>query len=81
MNEEELQSMQGQIQALGMVMTNLLPSLGPVEAAQAAVGLAIALEEAKIEDLNGETPPAQAFARNGIAQAYLDLLSAISKSP
>lgn len=80
MNENELQSMQGQIAAMSMALGALMQSLQGLPAAQAALNLKMALEEAKQMDEEDETPPREAAARDSIAESYCELLLSVSRN-
>lgn len=77
--EERIDALQGQILALNTIVAELVKSMGPVQAAEAAVAVAIERQAAQAEDQSEGTSPAQARARDTVLAAYLDLLSAIAQ--
>lgn len=79
MSEEEMQALQGQVQAMGLVMTAIVSVMDQLPAATAALNLAIALEEMKQEDTENLVPPAEIRSRVAIGDAYLGMLSAVAK--
>lgn len=78
MTESDIDSINGRMQAMSLVLVQLLQALTPVQAARAALSLAIERESLQTE-ADPETPQVELQATDSMLGAYLDLLSAVSK--
>ncbi len=78
MDTEKMEALAGQVDALSLVVTQLVLALSPQQAAQAASGLAKAGAEPDSAS-NFSTPEQQAIARKGVLGGYVELLSSIAK--
>jgi hypothetical protein len=76
MNNREIDAIEGQIQALNMVMTALITSMDQLTLARAGCALAVEHQEQKQDP---ETPEDQASTRDMLVEAYLNLLLTASK--
>ena len=76
---EEIEFLQGQLDAMRMVMTAHLTTLERLPAARACVALAVSLQEAQAEDLENETPHRTVSIRDTMVTAYLELLNAAGR--
>ena len=79
MTENEIAGINGRVHAMSLVLTQVLMTLTPVQAARAALSLAIERESLQTE-ADPDTPQAETDATGAILSAYLDLLSAVSKN-
>ncbi|TDS82605.1 hypothetical protein [Comamonas sp. JUb58] len=70
---------EGQLQALSLVVTQLITTLTPVQAAQVATGLAID-RNALREEGHADTPLAVIETQEQVLDAYLALLSSCARS-
>lgn len=80
MNQEQIDSMQGQLLALSSTITQLIMVLPELPAARAALGLAIEQEEQNELDAQNDTPNAESRARNAVLSGYVELLQAVSEN-
>ncbi|WP_315125252.1 hypothetical protein [Comamonas antarctica] len=76
MNEDQ-DVAQGHIHALMSVVTAIIQTLPPAQAAEVARNLASAqLDQAMADEKSGDVPPAEARARNNLAAGFLEVLTA-----
>lgn len=78
MTDEQFSLVQGQISALNTVIIQLTLQLTQLQAAQAALGLAIEQEEANQQDAQDGTPESESRARNRVLSGYVDLLQSVA---
>lgn len=78
MNDEEFNFIQGQIQAITSVITEIISVLPPTDAARVAEHLAISQEVDNNNDSDDDTPEIQSQARNKVLDAYIELLQAVA---
>lgn len=78
MNEEELAAIRGQQAAMGLLLTQLISHLPPVQAAQAAVSLAIEREAVR-NGADYATPETEIATTEALLDGYLALLSAVAQ--
>ncbi len=78
MNSNTAAELDGKIEALNLVLIQLITTLPPVQAAQMAAGLAT--ERHSIRDLvDYATPEPKIAVTEQLLDAYLDLLSAVAR--
>lgn len=80
MENEQYDVLQGQLQALSMVISTILSNQDPLNAAQMAVHLKMSQLEEQALDTENETPPRNSKIRDSLLESYLDLLSAAAKT-
>lgn len=73
--KDQLDALQGQIAALSLTLTAIIPTLSPLQSAQAACALAIEKEGLPLEDQAVDTPPYTRNSRDSLLAAYLGLLA------
>ncbi|WP_225783330.1 hypothetical protein [Xenophilus sp. Marseille-Q4582] len=78
--EKRLNELAGQIAAMNAVLGALLSVITPLQAAKMAVMVEMERQELNNTDIDNDIPDQTADARNLIIKAYLDLLSARSRS-
>lgn len=78
MQDENFNILQGQISALNTVIIQLALQLTQIQAAEAALGLAVEQEEANQQDETDNTPPTETRARNRVLSGYVDLLQSVA---
>jgi hypothetical protein len=77
-NQEEFDALNGRVSALSAVLNSVIQTLPQELALQAAANLARSqLEMAMDDQSNGDTPAAEAAARNTILDGYGELLKAV----
>lgn len=76
MTDREIDAIEGQIQALSMVMTALIGAMDKMTLARTGCALAV---EQQIQKKDTQTPPDQASMRDLLIDAYLSLLLSGSK--
>lgn len=81
MEQESFDALNGRVSAISMTLSAVLTSLTPLNAAEAAVRLAMQLEESKQQDSVEGVTEAETRARDAVAESYLQLLSALSERP
>ncbi len=79
MNEYSTAALNGKIDAISLVLNQVLMQLTPVQAAQAALGLAIEKETLRSE-ADAETPEEEIAVQERVLGMYCELLSAVAKS-
>jgi len=78
MNEPSAAALDGKIEALHKVLIQLVSTLTPIQAAEAAVGLA--LERHSFRDMADYSTPEETLAvQEVLLDGYVDLLSAVAK--
>lgn len=77
--QQRLDGMQGQIQALNLVISRLLGELEPIQAAKIAIDLKIE-QETVYDTADYATPEINLQTQQQILGSYIDLLSAIGKA-
>ena len=75
MKETDLDALRGQTSALSSVLTAIIQTLPPLNAAQAALHLKTSNLDAQSLDDSEGTPPVEAQIRDAVVEAYLGLLS------
>jgi hypothetical protein len=75
MTTMEIEAINGRIEALSMVMTAVISQMDKLPAARAAADLA--MEQMTQKDM--EEPSEQTQSKHAVVDAYLGLLSAVSK--
>lgn len=78
--EKRLNELAGQIAAMNAVFGALLSVITPLQAAKIAVMVEMERQDLNNTDIDNDIPDQTADARNLIIKAYLDLLSARSRS-
>lgn len=79
MNEYSTAVLNGKIDAISLVLNQVLMQLTPVQAAQAALGLAIEKETVRNE-ADAETPEEEIAVQERLLGMYCELLSAVAKN-
>lgn len=79
MNEYSTAALNGKIDAISLVLNQVLMQLTPVQAARAALGLAIEKETLRSE-ADAETPEEEIAVQERVLGMYCELLSAVAKS-
>lgn len=79
MNDDTTAVLQGQLFAHNLVLMSLLQTIGPVQAAETALILKMALEDEKQRDEPHARPDLQVDHRDQLTEAFLDLLRTISQ--
>lgn len=79
MNEYSTAVLNGKIDAISLVLNQVLMQLTPVQAAQAALGLAIE-KEAVRNEADAETPEEEIAVQERLLGMYCELLSAVAKN-
>ena len=78
MNNES-EAVIGNAHGITMVLTALIQSLSPVQAAQVALELKMAQVDQLNHDVDDQTSQPAADARNALVDAYLGLLSSVAE--
>lgn len=76
--ENEIAAIKGQQAAMGLLLAQIMSTLTPVQAAQAAVGLAIEREAVRNE-ADYATPEIEISTTEALLDAYLALLSTVAQ--
>ena len=79
MKETDLDALRGQASALSSVLTAIIETLPPLNAAQAALKLKMSNLETQSLDASEGTPPVEAQIRDAVVEAYLGLLGAAAQ--
>ena len=79
MNEYSTAVLNGKIDAISLVLNQVLMTLTPVQAAQAALTLAIEKESVRTE-ADGDMPEEEIAVKEQLLGAYAELLSAVSRN-
>ncbi len=78
MNEYSTAVLNGKIDAISLVLNQVLMTLSPQHAAQIAVGLAAEREALRLE-ADDETPEEEIAVQERMLGLYVDLLSAVAQ--
>lgn len=78
MSEHSTAVLNGKIDAIAAVLNQVLTTLTPVQAAEAALHLMIERETVRSED-DGETPEEEIAVKEQLLGLYSELLSAVAK--
>lgn len=78
--KDQIDSMQGQLMAISMILTALIRDISPTSAANMAAELTAMRDREKVTDWGNELPPKEALSRDTILEAYIELLNAVSSS-
>lgn len=79
MSDISIAALNGKIDAIGQVLTQVLSTMTPLQAAQACVGLATELDALRRE-ADSEAPEEQLAVQEAVLDAYLGLLSSVAHS-
>lgn len=76
---EEVNTLQGHVHAMNLVLTQLILQMTPVQAARAAAGLAVEHFGSQEYDEASPSNPGEIQARTALTETYLAVLEAVSQ--